>query len=155
MGLRENANSHYSLSGVIQTFEDCARIIDNRVEKDKRKWRTKQLSLCAEYDRLKLFPWPAEHILADKLAESRHLSNQLPTSTSSLLPKTMRPIQTETVTTRPLSLLSLLEPKLQFYPSICGHKPQPSPFANSPPVQYDPLRRECWNSTAGRRYHPQ
>jgi MULE transposase domain len=80
MGLRKNANSHYSLAGVIQTFQDCARVVDNRVSKDKIKWKTKQLSLCAEYDWLKLFPLPAQVILADnfKLAESRQMEESQP-----------------------------------------------------------------------------
>jgi hypothetical protein len=46
MSLRKHQNSHYSFAGVIQTFEDCARVVDNRVAKMKNQWKTKQLSLA-------------------------------------------------------------------------------------------------------------
>src|ERR1700723_3762572 len=57
-GLRKHQNSHYSFAGVIQTFEDCARVVDNRVARMKNQWRTKQLSLATPYPWLKLFPFP-------------------------------------------------------------------------------------------------
>ena len=77
LGLGKHQNSHFSFAGVIQTFEDCARIVDNRVAKMKNQWRTKQLSLATPYPWRKLFPFP---ILADnlKLAEKRQMEESQP-----------------------------------------------------------------------------
>ena len=80
LGLRKHQNSHYSFAGVIQTFEDCARLVDNRVARMKNQWKTKQLSLATPYPWLKLFPFPAQVILADnlKLAEQRQMEESKP-----------------------------------------------------------------------------
>ena len=78
--LTKNMNSHWSLKGVIQTFEDCARVVDNRYEKGLAEWGRKELSLTFHYPWLKLFPFPAQVILADNLkaAELRQMEESRP-----------------------------------------------------------------------------
>jgi MULE transposase domain len=80
LGLPKSANSTYSLAGVIQTFEDCSRNIDNRVVKALRQWRTKELTLCDQFNWLKRYPFPAQIILAKsiQLAEERQAENSQP-----------------------------------------------------------------------------
>ena len=73
--LTKNMNSKWSLKGVIQTFEDCARVVDNRYDKRLAQWERKELSLAFHHPWLKLFLFPARVILADNLkaAESRQM----------------------------------------------------------------------------------
>jgi hypothetical protein len=80
MGLGKHHNSTYSLAGVILTFEDCARTVDNRYTVARREWDTKELSLCTQFSWLKQFPFPAEIILSDNFykAEIRQLEESQP-----------------------------------------------------------------------------
>lgn len=75
LGLSKGQNSTYSLAGVIQTFEDCSRLIDTRYQKSMRQWDTKELALCAQFNWLKLFPYPAQVVLSNNFsaAENRQL----------------------------------------------------------------------------------
>jgi hypothetical protein len=80
MGHGKHQNSTYSLAGVIQTFEDCARTVDNRYTVARRERDTKDLSLCTQFSWLKQFPFPAEIIPSYNFykAETRQLEESQP-----------------------------------------------------------------------------
>lgn len=84
LGLARDQNSHYSLAGVIETFEDCARYVDHAYAKAQSKWKVRQLGLAFEQPWLKLFPFPAQIILAESFRDAK--SHQFDVQARSLRP---------------------------------------------------------------------
>jgi len=72
LGLQKNQNSPFSLAGVLETWEDCARVIDARYKKGLSQWNTKELSVCTEFPWMKQFPFPAQVILNDHLVAAQN-----------------------------------------------------------------------------------
>jgi len=72
IGLRKNQNSPFSLAGVLETWEDCARVIDARYKKGLSQWNTKELLACTEFPWLKQFPFPAQVIIYDHLVAAQN-----------------------------------------------------------------------------------
>jgi len=72
LGLRKNQNSPFSPAGVLETWEDCARVIDARYKKGLSQWNTKELSVCTEFPWLKQFPFPAQVILYNHLVAAQN-----------------------------------------------------------------------------------
>jgi hypothetical protein len=72
LGLRKNQNSPFSLAGVLETWEDCARVIDARYKKGLSQWDKKELSVCTEFPWPKQFPFPAQVILNDHLVTTQN-----------------------------------------------------------------------------------
>ncbi|KAN0070777.1 hypothetical protein V8E54_010942 [Elaphomyces granulatus] len=63
LGLRKNQNS---LAGVLETWEDCARVIDARYKKGLSQWNTKELSTIkepTESNECDCKEFPCEHML--------------------------------------------------------------------------------------------